>query len=169
VFAGVSALVVQQAAVISGRPNPRSISASLLGQSLTSYRQHSDQPGTESVSRSHARYLASTDAKSSKNCSGTESSAAVVHTTPRTSDLGGEMRCIPVVAERLDGLRSEGSVNLLGSNNFRRWPISPSAPTAARPVRICARWPRRECRRTGTRGYCCQRSWRESWPAGSRR
>jgi hypothetical protein len=115
VFAGVSALVVRQAAVISGRPNPRSISASLLGQLLTSYRPHSpDQTGTESVSRSRARCLASTDATSSKNCSGTESSAAVVGTTPRTSDLGGEMQCVPAVAERLDLLRSEGFCQRVG-------------------------------------------------------
>jgi len=45
----------------------------LLGQLLTSYPPHSDPAGTESVSRSHARCLATTDAKSSKNCSGTES------------------------------------------------------------------------------------------------
>jgi hypothetical protein len=81
VVAGVNALVVRQAAVRGGRPNPRSISASLLGQLLTSYRPHSDQAGTESVSRSHARCLASTDAKSLKKCSGTESSAEVVDTT----------------------------------------------------------------------------------------
>jgi hypothetical protein len=115
VFARVSALAVRQVAVISGRPNPRSISASLLGQLLTSYRPHSDQAGTESVSRSHARCLASTDAKSSKNCSGTESSAAVVDTTPRTSDLGGEMQCVPVVAERLDLLRFDGFCQHVGT------------------------------------------------------
>lgn len=33
-FAGVSALLVRQAAVIGGRSNPRSISASLLGQDV---------------------------------------------------------------------------------------------------------------------------------------
>ncbi len=48
---------------------------------------------------------------------------------------------------------STSSPNSLGRNGFRRWPISPSAPTAARPVRIFAHCPRRECRRTGTRGY----------------
>ena len=64
---------------------------------------------------------------------------------------------------------STSSPNSLGRNGFRRWPISPSAPTAARPVRICARCPRPECRRTGTRDYRCRRSCRESWPAGSRR
>ena len=73
VFAGVSALLVRRAAVIGGRSNPRSISASLLGQLLTSYPPHSDPAGTESVSRSHARCLATTDAKSSKNYSGAES------------------------------------------------------------------------------------------------
>jgi len=62
-----------------------------------------------------------------------------------------------------------GEFPLLGRNGFRRWPISPSVPTVARRVRICGRCPRRECRRTGTRGYRCQRSWHESWPAGSRR
>jgi hypothetical protein len=82
VFAGVSALLVRQAAVIGGRTNPRSISASLLGQLLTSFRPHSDQAGTKSASRSHTRCLASTDAKSLKNYSGTESSAAVVDPTP---------------------------------------------------------------------------------------
>jgi hypothetical protein len=82
VFSGVNALVTWQAAVIGGRPNTRSISASLLGRSLTSYRTHRDQAGTESVFRSHARCLASTDAKSLKKCSGTESSAEVVDTTP---------------------------------------------------------------------------------------
>jgi hypothetical protein len=115
VFAGVSALVVREAAVVSGHPNPRSISASLLGQLLTSYRPHSDQARTESVSRSHARCLASTDAKSSKNCSGTESSAAVVDTTPRTSDLGGEMQCVPAVAGRLDLLRFDGFCQRVGA------------------------------------------------------
>ena len=59
-FAGVCALVVRRR-VIGGCSNPRSISASLLGQLLTSYRPHNDQAGTEPVSRSHARCVASTD------------------------------------------------------------------------------------------------------------
>ena len=41
VFAGVSALLVRQAAVIGGRSNPRSISASLLGQDVIPASQRS--------------------------------------------------------------------------------------------------------------------------------
>jgi hypothetical protein len=169
VFAGVSALVVRQAAVVSGHPNPRSISASLLGQLLTSYQTHSDQAGTESVSRSHARCLPAQMQSRRRIAPG--QSLRRQWWTPHPGRRTSAAKCsaYPPLPSASTYCDSTGSVNVLGRNGFRRRPISPSAPTAARPVRICARCPRRECRRTGTQGYCCQRSCRESWPAGSRR
>jgi hypothetical protein len=38
-----------------------------------------------------------------------------VDTTPRTSDLGGEMQCVPAVAERLDLLRFDGFCQRVGT------------------------------------------------------